>query len=363
MKRTLKRFLCVICCLLIAFQLVGCSSKTKDNKTDTGEAKKTETAGAEESATAGESVSEETYNWIAAASVGEDTVNGIILRRFKENIEEASKGRITVEIYMGGALGGDKEIHNGLTSGSVDFVASTTSNLLLVCPEAAVFDAPYLFEDVDFARKVLADFLPTFNPYAEACGVHILGFSDLGLRIMTSNSPIEKLDDFKGLTIRTMENKYQMKFCSLVGATATPTDFSEVYTALQQGAVDGQSNAAELTVSSKFYEPQKYLIMTNHEMHIVNFLMSNELYKSLPTDIKTMVDECAIDAIVYGNEQSTLRYDEKIKVLADNLEVIEWDDATLSAVKEAVQPEWDTIREDVGDDLVNTLLEAIEAAK
>ena len=300
----------------------------------------------------------DSYSWIAAASVGEDTVNGIILNTFKEKIEEKTGGKITLDIYMAGAMGGDKEIHSGLTSGSIDFVASTTSNLLLVCPEAAIFDAPYLFDDVESARKILAEFLPTFNPYAESAGVHILGFSDLGMRIMTCNSPINSIDDFKGLKIRTMEDKYQMEFCSLVGASATPTDFSEVYTALEQGTVDGQSNAAELTVSSKFYEPQKYLIMTNHEMHIVNFLMSNDLYTSLPDDVRALVDECAAEAIAYANEQSSVRYDEKVAVLADNLEVIDWDDATRQAVADAVASEYDTIRADVGDELMDQLLAA-----
>lgn len=349
-NKIFKRMMSLFCCLTMMLSLAACGGNNKSSS-------------AANEPQNGNDAKEENYHWILATAVGEDTVNGIIAKRFKDLIEETSGGRITVDLYQAGSMGNDKEIHNGLVSGSVDYVISTTSNLLLVCPEAALFDAPYMFDDIESAREILAEFLDTFNPYAEACGVHILGFSDLGFRIMTSNKPVNSLDDFRGMTIRTMENKYQMKFFELVGATATPTDFSEVYTALQQGVVDGQSNAAELTVSSKFYEPQKYLLMTNHEMHIVNFLMNNDLYNKMPDDVREMVDSCAAEAIAYGNEQSSLRYAEKIGVLADNLEVIDWDSATRASVKEAVQPEWDLIRNDVGDELVDSLLAAIEAAK
>lgn len=303
------------------------------------------------------------YNWIIATSVGEDTVNGLIISKFKELIEEKSGGHITVDLYQAGAMGGDKEIMSGLTTGSIDFVCVTTSNLNLVCPEAALFDIPYLFDDIAVARKVLPEFLPTFNPYAEACGVHILGFSDLGLRIMTSNKPVYTLADWNGLKVRTMENKFMMQLVELLGGSATPTDFGEVFMALQQGTVDAQSNALELTVSSKFYEAQKYLLMTNHEAHIVNFLMSNDLYASLPDDVRALVDECSSEAVAYGNEKTVERYNERYAILADALEVIEYDEDTINSFKEVLKPEVEAIRSTVGDELVDSLLTMIEAAK
>ena len=366
--KSMKRITSLLCCLALVFSLAACASTPAATEA-TDAAETTEAATTIEAATTTEATATAepaisgTYKWIIATSVGEDTVNGLIITKFKELIEEASSGAITVELYQAGAMGGDKEIMAGLTTGSVDFVCVTTSNLCLVCPQAAVFDTPYLFDDIETARVVLPEFLPEFNPYAEACGVHILGFSDLGLRIMTSNKEVRTIDDFKGLKVRTMENKYMMQFINLLGGSATPTDFSEVYLALQQGTVDAQSNAVELTVSSKFYEPQKYLLMTNHEAHIINFLMSNDLYVSLPDDVRSLVDDCSAKAVAYGNEQTAERYTERLAFLADNLIVINYDEATLAQFKEAVQPEADAIRADVGDKLVDDLIALIDQAK
>lgn len=350
----MKKTIAFILALAMIFTLCACGG-TSQPPVETNPAAPAESEKVEAPA--------ESYNWIIATSVGEDTVNGLIITRFKELIEEKSSGAITVELYQAGALGGDKEIMAGLTTGSVDFVCVTTSNLALVCPEASLFDIPYLFDSIETARKVLPEFLPEFNPYAEACGVHILGFSDLGLRIMTSNKPVYTLKDWNGLKVRTMENKYMMQLIDLLGGSATPTDFGEVFMALQQGTVDAQSNALELTVSSKFHEAQKYLLMTNHEAHIVNFLMSNNLYTSLPEDVRALVDECAEGAVAYGNEQTAARYEERYAILAEALEVIEYDEETLASFKEVAQPEVDAIRADIGDELVDSLLARIEAAK
>ena len=366
--KQIKRIASLLCCMALILSLVACGGGSAGTTTGGAAAPSESTAAPatepSASATPADSTAiDGTYNWIIATSVGEDTVNGLIITKFKELIEEASGGAITVDLYQAGAMGGDKEIMAGLTSGSVDFVCVTTSNLMLVCPEASVFDIPYLFDDIETARKVLPEYLPQFNPYAEAAGVHILGFSDLGLRILTANRAVNNLSDFSGLRVRTMENKYMMQFINLLGGSATPTDFGEVYIALQQGTVDAQSNAVELTVSSKFYEPQQYLLMTNHEAHIINFLMSNNLYTSLPDNVRALVDDCSAKAIAYGNEQTAQRYDERLAILADNLTVIEYDKATLAQFKAAVQPEVDAIRADLGDELVDNLLALIDKAK
>ena len=116
-------------------------------------------------------------------------------------------------------------------------------------------------------------------------------------------------------------------------------------------------------MNSKFYEPQKYLLMTNHEAHIINFLISNDLYASLPDDVKSLVDDCSAKAVAYGNEQTAQRYTERLATLADNLTVINYDEATLAQFKAAAQPEADSIRADVGNQLVDDLLALIEKAK
>ena len=143
-------------------------------------------------------------------------------------------------------------------------------------------------------------FKDKLNSFAEAKSVHILGFSDLGFRIITANRPVNKLEDFKGLKVRVMENKNMMAFIKSIGANPTPMDLADVFLSLQQGTIDAQSNAVELTVAQKFFEVQKCLINPKHELHIITFLINDKLYKNLPADMKSLVDGCAEEAIAYG---------------------------------------------------------------
>ncbi len=203
--------------------MVGCSSL------DTAERR-------EKSARTGENIT-----LYAACDSGADTVTAKFMRDFAKRVEEKSGGKIKVETYSDSQVGGDSEIFEACQGGNISFVFQATSPQVSFIPEAAVLDAPMAFDNIEIARKVLdGELFEKLKKYYSEKGVELLGIADQGFRETTSNKRIEKLSDFKGLKIRTMENPYHIKFWKALGANPTPMSYSEVYIGLQQGTIDAQ---------------------------------------------------------------------------------------------------------------------------
>ncbi|RHP49759.1 TRAP transporter substrate-binding protein [Clostridium sp. AF32-12BH] len=161
-----------------------------------------------------------------------------------------------------------------------------------------------------------------------------------------------------------MTNKYHIAYWNALGAAATPMQFTEVFMGLQQGTIDGQENPYMNIVGNNVQEVQKYVVETNHLGHIITFYMNKDLYGSLPDNVKTLVDECAAAATKYGNSKA----DESIKSYKKTCEdagcqIITLDDSVLAELREKAEPVYEMVRDDLGDEIVNQLFEAIDAAK
>ena len=155
-----------------------------------------------------------------------------------------------------------------------------------------VFDLPSAFDNIEEVRESLDNekFYNLMGDIYNDAGYKLLGFTDQGLRIMTTNKKIEEISDFKGQKIRTMENSNHIKFWKSIGANPTPMSFSEVYIGLQQNTIDAQENPYEVVVSSKLYEQQKYLIETNHLPHIISLIVSDDFYNNLCKEQQEIID-------------------------------------------------------------------------
>lgn len=170
--------------------------------------------------------------------------------------------------------------------------------------------------------------------------------------------------DFSGLKIRVIQNPYHIAYWQSLGANALAMDFSEVYVGLQQKTIDAQENPYMNIVSNKFYETQDYVIETNHLGHIIVFLMNDGLYTSLPENVQALVDDCAHEAIVYtrGLADDSIAAD-KATIEESGTKIITLDSSVQAEMKEKSAGVYDQIREAVGDELVDSLLNAIDAAK
>ena len=190
----------------------------------------------------------------------------------------------------------------------------------------------------------------------------MLGFSDAGFRQLTTNKKVETLDDLKGQKVRTMTNQYHIAYWNALGASATPMQFTEVFMALQQNTIDGEENPYMNIVGNNIQEVQKYVVETNHLGHIITFFMNNDLYQSLPDNTKALVDECAAEAVAYAAQVSDESIEADKQTCIDaGCEIITLSDEDYAKLQSEGQVVYDMVRSDLGDEKVDTLLDAVAA--
>jgi tripartite ATP-independent transporter DctP family solute receptor len=210
-------------------------------------------------------------------------------------VEEKSGGRIRVELYPNGQLGGDRELSESVQMGTLQIALPATSVLAGFDKRFQVLDLPFLFTTREAAFEALDGELgEKLNSLLPGMGFGCLGYIENGFRHITNGKkPVTQPDDLKGVKLRTMENAMHIAFFRRLGANPTPMSFGELYTALQQGTVDGQENPATLIYESKFYEVQKYLSTTGHVFSVVILLSSKSFMDSLPEDLRQVVVDAA----------------------------------------------------------------------
>ena len=303
------------------------------------------------------------YNFAIGTNTSEESNNHELVAKFKELLEEKSDGVITATLYENGSLGGDAELTKGVIDGSIDFIIGNTATVVDWVPEAALFDMPSVFSDISVARKVLDDpelMEPLKEAYAKA-GIAFFGFGDSGYRVMSSSKAVETMDDFSGIKIRVMNNQNHIQYWSELGANPTPMDFSEVYTSLEQHTLDAQENPIDLIYTAKFFECQDYVIETNHLVHLLEMIGSKKTMDSLPDDIRAIVEEAAMEANQYEREYADGKIqEEKDAITEAGTEILTPSDEMYAAMKEAAEPVYESIRGQIGDELVDIMLSLAE---
>ncbi len=304
---------------------------------------------------------EMTFAWPVCVDSPEDAVTFIMAKRFADEIIRLSNNRLKAKVYPNGMLGGDRELLESVESGDIPFVVQTTAPQIDFVPETAIFNLPSAFSDIPQLRATVNDpeFRQVFNDMYEKHGYKLLAVGDQGFRVMTSNRPVHKLEDFQGQKIRTMENLYHIAFWRSIGASPTPMNFGEVYIGLQQGTIDAQENPYETTVAAKLYEQQNYIIETNHVPHLLTLIASKRFYDDLPDEDRHIIDEAARIAAEFAYQQTDARLDGRIKAITDSgTEIIKIEPELREQIFEACQPVYTMVRKAVGDELVDAMLNA-----
>ena len=195
---------------------------------------------------------------------------------FKDYVETTTDGRVTVNILPNAQYGGDADSMEAVAQGTLQMTICVTSVLTSYNDDFMILDLPFIWDSREAFYYALDNELGTaLNASLEEVGLIGLGFNDNGLRQMTNNErPITSIADFKGIKFRTMESPVFIRMFELLGSSPVPMSFSELYTALQQGTVDGQENGAALVLASKFQEVQKYMSITNH-VYSSNAIIAN----------------------------------------------------------------------------------------
>ncbi|MBO8162136.1 MAG: TRAP transporter substrate-binding protein [Brevibacillus sp.] len=229
---------------------------------------------------------------------------------FKKELESLSGNTIQVKIFPSAQLGGEKDAVEGVMNGTIDMTTvAADSSLANVVPEMNAFGIPFLFKDANHVYAVLdGEIGKELLKKVDEKGMKGLGFWEVGFRNMTSkDKPIEKPEDLQGMKMRVQPAPVWQEFMKSLGANPTPVQFSELYSALEQGVVDGQENPIATLMSMKFYEVQKQVALTAHTYTPAAVLMSNKMYNSLSDEQKKWVEEAVQKAT-----------QEQRKVLAEN---------------------------------------------
>ncbi|HEY6631737.1 MAG TPA: DctP family TRAP transporter solute-binding subunit [Rhizobiaceae bacterium] len=236
---------------------------------------------------------------------GTNAPEAIAMGQFADEIKEKTDGRIEIRLQGGGALGGDREVIEGVQLGTVDMTVVSTSIVVNFAPEFAVFDIPFLFRDFDHAQAVLegpigAELLAGL-PQTGLVG---LAFGGMGFRELTNNvTPVKTATDVEGLKIRTQQNEMHIAVWRALGALPTPMAIPEVYTALQQGVVDGQENPVGAIINNRFGEVQKYISLTDHAFTPLVMLITPSIHSSLSDADKEIFSAAARNAMVRNRKE------------------------------------------------------------
>lgn len=208
---------------------------------------------------------------------------GVGSTAFCEEVEKRTSGRYKCQQFPNSALGGEREMIEAVQLGTLDVVNTSTGPIGNFVPDVNIVDIPFLFRDYDHARKTLdgpigQELLAKFP----AKGLVAIAWTENGFRHMTnSKRPINKPDDVKGLKIRTMQNKVHIQAFQSIGIQPTPMAFPELFTALQQGTVDGEENPIPVILSAKFAQVQKHLSLTGHVYSPALLIVSPALWNKL----------------------------------------------------------------------------------
>lgn len=218
---------------------------------------------------------------------------GRATKLFAQEVEKASGGKMKVRAIGAAALGSDVQMQQALIGGAQEMMVGSTATLVGITKEMAIWDTPFLFNNAKEADAVLDG--PVGQKVMDKLqekGLVGLVYWENGFRNLTnSKRPVAKLEDMTGIKLRVMQNNVFLESFKTLGANAVPLPFSELFTALETHTVDGQENPYNTIVSSKFYEVQKYLTVTNHVYSPWIVLVSKKYWDTLsPAEQKVLRD-------------------------------------------------------------------------
>ncbi len=230
---------------------------------------------------------------IAQASAADGAI-GISMDKFAQDVSEKTNGRIAIHTFHNGQLGSERENIESVQMGDLDMAVVNQSVLVNFEPTIAVFDLPYTFTSAEHADKVfLGEIGQEFLTKLEKVRLHGFAVWESGFRNLTnSKREVNNVDDVAGLRIRVMENKIHQDLWTSLGADPVPMSWSDAYTGLQQGALDGQENPATVIDKNNVVEVNKNMALTEHCYSTVFILFSQKVWDKLSPEDQTILTDC-----------------------------------------------------------------------
>ena len=286
-----------------------------------------------------------------------------IVLMFVKRANELSKGEVKIEVYPAGVMGTHTSCQESVSMGTLDFYITTAGLVSVFDPQRTqeLIELPYLFDTASQAYAFMdTPFVTQFYEPLKAKGIRYLSTWDNGFRNMTNNvRPIFTPQDMKGIKIRVVKSEMSMNIINAMGGNAVPMSYSELYTALAQGVVDGQENPFMNIYASKFYEVQKYMSVTKHQYSTLPIIISEKTWKKLNANQQNAIQQAAMEAApvfrkkVMANEDSQRKAMEKAGMKINDV-------PDLTPFRKAVEPVYEWAKKKWGADKVNQVLAEVE---
>ncbi|MBY5766980.1 TRAP transporter substrate-binding protein [Rhizobium leguminosarum] len=283
--------------------------------------------------------------------LSENSNQGRAVRFFADEVGRLSDGKLKVRGFGDASLGPDVQMQNALVGGAQEMMVGSTATLVGTVKEFALWDAPFLFASAEEADAVLDG--PVGQKLIdglEAQGLVGLVYWENGFRNLTNNrGPIEKAEDLKGVKLRVMQNPVYLQMFNDAGANAVPLPFSELFTAMETGAVDGQENPYTTILSSKFFEVQKYLTISNHVYSPWIMLASKKWWDGLSADEKKILTQAAIASRDFERKDTREQSQKALEELkANGMTVSELPEAEIAKLREIAAPATKAVIDSIG---------------
>ncbi|MGF6174414.1 TRAP transporter substrate-binding protein [Ensifer sp. 4252] len=309
-------------------------------------------------------IREHQLKFAAANNKGHPQVMG--MEKFAELVKDKSGGKIEVKLFPGGVLGGDVQTVSALQGGVIEMTVLNAGILAGNVKQFGAVDLPFLFNNGEEADKVMdGPFGTSLANLLPDTGLVGLGYWELGFRNLTNNRhPVTKLEDIKGLKIRTIQSPIPIELFNNLGANAVPLPYTELYTALETGTVDGQENPAANILNAKFYEVQKYMTVTRHQYNPQIVLISKKFWDGLNDEEKAVLQASATEARDY-QRQASREFDAKAiaDIKATGMEVSELSPEETQKLRDAVKPMIEKFSAEIGPDTVAALFKELQALR
>ncbi|WP_085993631.1 TRAP transporter substrate-binding protein [Oceanobacillus senegalensis] len=298
----------------------------------------------------GSSDSGETITLTLAENHPEDYPTTIGDKEFAKLVEEKTDGRYKIEVYSGGQLGEESEVLEQVQLGTIDLARVNAIPLTQFSEEIGVLSMPYLFEDEESKwEKLNGEVGQELLGTLDGSGLKGLAFYDSGERsFYNSVRPVSTPEDMEGLQIRVQSSDLAISIVEALGASATPMEYGEVYSALQTGVIDGAENNFPSYYTAGHYEVAPYFTVNGYQGTPEVLLASQSLWDELSEEDKQAFQEAALESVAVQREAwAELTEEAKKAVTEAGSELTEVED--ISAWREAVQPVYDEFGEQYGD--------------
>ncbi|MBL0945827.1 MAG: TRAP transporter substrate-binding protein [Hydrogenophaga sp.] len=298
--------------------------------------------------------------------LNEDSNQGRAVKLFAQEVEKASGGKMKVRAIGAAALGSDIQMQQALIGGAQEMMVGSTATLVGITKEMAIWDTPFLFNNAQEADVVLDG--PVGQKVMDKLqdkGLVGLAYWENGFRNLTNNKrAVTKLEDLDGIKLRVMQNNVFIDSFKTLGANAVPLPFSELFTALETKTVDGQENPYNTIVSSKFYEVQKFLTVTNHVYSPWIVTVSKKWWDQLSKDEQKVLLDAAKKSRDFERKDTRAEADKALADLkAKGMQINQLSPAEANRMREKLSAVNAGIAANVGDDLWKETQAAVAKAR